>query len=184
MRTADATLDAAGAPERRRVTALLDTSGLVPGAYLLTLEAGTGKPGSAVRHAIPVRLDAGHAIPSAGVLRHSVVVHGPTSTHPEPGTFVIRDEATWREFWSHLPTRQAAPDIDFSRATLFAIVGPGGREQGLRPLVVSITEDQGVAIVRWRTTPEPSAMPSQAFTVVAVPLLITDVRFEAALAVP
>lgn len=123
VRTADATLDAAGTSDRRRATALVDTSGLAPGAYLLTLEAGSGSPGSEMRHAIPVRLPAG-PVSTAGVLRHSVVAHGPTSSHAEPGTFVIRDEATWRRFWSHLPTRQSAPEIDFSRATLFAVVAP------------------------------------------------------------
>ncbi|WP_291981097.1 VWA domain-containing protein, partial [Luteitalea sp.] len=95
VKTADATLDGAGLSDRRRATGLVDTSGLGPGAYLLTLEAGTGNPDSAVRHAIPVRLDAGPAVPTAGVLRHSVVAHGPASRHPEPGTFVIRDEGTW-----------------------------------------------------------------------------------------
>lgn len=177
VRTTDAALDAGGAPDRRRVTALVDTSGLAAGAYLFTLEAGTGSPDSAVRHAIPIRLDTGVAMPMTSVLRHSVVAQGPTSTHPEPGTFVIRDEATWRQFWSHLPTRQAAPDIDFSRVTLLAIVGAGKDVGRGRPVVVSVADERGTAVVTWRTEDAPSAMP-QPFMVVALATRISSVRFE------
>jgi len=106
VRREDVALDAAGVADRKRATGMVDTSGLPAGAYLLTLEASAGRPDSTVRHAVPIRLDTGTAGAStATVLRHSVVAHGPTSRHPSPGTFVIRDEATWREFWSHLPTR-------------------------------------------------------------------------------
>ena len=177
VRTADASLDAAGPSDRRRATGLVDTSGLAPGAYLLTLEAGTGNPDSAVRHAIPVRLDAGPAVSTAGVLRHSVVAHGPASRHPEPGTFVIRDEGTWRQFWSQLPTRQAAPDIDFSRVTLFAVVaGLRDGASGSRPNVLSVKEAPDGAVVTWKAEPHETA---GAFTVVAVPQVLSGhIRFE------
>jgi VWFA-related protein len=177
VKTADATLDVAGLSDRRRATGLVDTSGLGPGTYFLTLEAGTGNSDNAVRHAIPVRLDAAPAVSTAGVLRHSVVAHGPTSNHREPGTFVIRDEATWRQFWSHLPTRQATPDIDFSRVTLFAVVA-GSRDgaSSSRPTVLSVKEAPDGAVVTWKAEPHAT---SGAFTVVAVPQVLSgQIRFE------
>jgi VWFA-related protein len=62
VRTAAATLDAADSVDRQRATALVDTSGLGAGVYLLTLEATAGRPDSAVRHAMPIRLDSGAAV--------------------------------------------------------------------------------------------------------------------------
>lgn len=170
VRTADAAIDAAGASDRRRATALVDTSGLAPGAYLLTLEAGTGSPGS--------EMDAG-PVSTAGVLRHSVVAHGPTSSHAEPGTFVIRDEATWRRFWRTLPTRQSAPEIDFSRATLFAVVGGPSDGPSSKPVVVSVYEEGGQTMVIWRADATASSTDMKPFTVVAMPRIIEGpVRFE------
>jgi VWFA-related protein len=179
VRTADATLDAAGSTDRQRATGLIETTGLAPGSYLLTLEATAGRSERAVRHAIPIRLDADPATAAAAVLRHSVVAHGPTSRHSASGTFVIRDEAQWRTFWSHLPTRQAAPDIDFSRATLFAVVGGGSDGPAGKPVVVSVNSDGSQTVVVWRADPDVSPTDVHPFTVVAMPATIDGpVRFE------
>lgn len=174
VRRADVALDATGPADRRRATGLVDTAGLPSGAYLLVVEATTGRPDSAVRHAIPVHLDADAA---AAAARHSVVAQGSVSRH-RTGTFVIRDDAMWREFWGQLPTRQAAPDIDFARATLFAVVGGSSDSPG-KPVVLSVQEAEGETVVVWRT--ESSAAPTSArpFTVVALPRTIAGpVRFE------
>lgn len=179
VRNSEVTLDEAGSPDLRRAKGLIDTSGLAPGAYLLTLDATAGRPDSAVRHAIPVRLDAGLVPATAGAVRHSVVAHGPSSRHPAPGTFVIRDETQWREFWSHLPTRQAAPDIDFSRATLFAVVGGPSDGPGSKPVVVSVNQEGGQTVVVWRAEATASSTGMKPFTVVAMPSIIEGpVRFE------
>jgi hypothetical protein len=58
VRTADGALDAGGSPDRQRATGPIETTGLANGAYLLTVEAVPPKPGDAVRHAIPIHLDA------------------------------------------------------------------------------------------------------------------------------
>jgi len=92
---------------------------------------------------------------------------------------VIRDEAMWREFWSHLPTRQAAPDIDFSRATLFAVVGGGSDNPAGKPVVLSVNDNAGHTVVLWRTDPAVSPTAASPFTVVAMPGTIEGpVRFE------
>lgn len=177
IRTADGALDAGRAPDRQRATGLIETTGLPNGAYLLTVEAVPPKAGEAVRHAIPIRLDA--ATSSAGGSSHLVVAHGPSSRHTEAGTFVIRTEAEWLAFWKHLPTRQAPPAIDFSRATLFAIVvGAAESATAHKPVVVSIEEKDGDAVVRWRAEPDASPAGQHPFTVVALPARVNAVRFE------
>uniref|UniRef100_UPI0025C40DFE hypothetical protein n=1 Tax=Luteitalea sp. TaxID=2004800 RepID=UPI0025C40DFE len=84
---------------------------------------------------------------------------------------------TWRQFWSQLPTRQAAPDIDFSRVTLFAVVaGLRDGASGSRPNVLSVKEAPDGAVVTWKAEPHAT---SGAFTVVAVPQVLSgQIRFE------
>lgn len=48
-------------------------------------------------------------------------------------------------------TRQAAPDIDFTRVTLFAIVGGRADTPVGKPLVESVTTADGENVVVWRT---------------------------------
>ena len=140
----------------------------------------TTKPSDAIRHAIPVQLDAAatEARPLAA-LRHSVVAHGPSSRYPAPGTFVIRTEQDWREFWSHVPTRQAAPPIDFDRVTLFAIVGVPAGAAG-HPIVTAVVDEGGETVVRWiadATAAEPAAL-AQPFVIVALPMKVGAVHFD------
>lgn len=52
--------------------------------------------------------------------------------------------------WSHL-ARRAAPAIDFSRATLFAVVGGGSDAPAGKPVVVAANDDGGQTVVVWRT---------------------------------
>ena len=175
--TADAALDPGASPDRQRATGLIETTGLPNGTYLLTVEAAPPKAGDVVRHAIPIRLDA--ATSTAAGTRHLVVAHGPSSRHAAAGTFVIRTEEEWRAFWSHLPTRQAAPSIDFSRATLFAVVGGGSDAPSGKPVVVSVNDDGGQTVVVWRTDADVSPTVAKPFTVVAMPKAIDGpVRFE------
>jgi len=141
------------------------------------VEAVPPKAADTVRHAIPIRLDA--AAYTAAVLPHLVVAHGPSSRHAAAGTFVIRTEEEWRAFWSHLPTRQDAPPIDFRRATLFAVVGGGSGAPAGKPVVVSVDDDGGQTVVLWRTDPDVSSDGVNPFTVVAMPRAIEGpVRFE------
>lgn len=177
VRTADALLDAGESADRQRATALVETTGLHAGAHLLTIEAVPPKAGEAVRHALPIHLDA--ATSTAASPRHLVVAHGPSSRHPEAGTFVIRTEEEWRTFWSHLPTRQAAPPIDFGRATLFAVIGGGSDAPAGKPVVVSVNDEGDQTVVLWRTEPDTSPTEGNPFTVVAMPRAIHGpVRFE------
>ncbi len=93
VRAVEAALDAGSTADRTRATALIETTGLAAGAYMLTIEAITPRPDDVVRHAIPVTFEAAAATsgPPASS-RHIVVAHGPLSRHPTPGTFVIRTE--------------------------------------------------------------------------------------------
>lgn len=177
VRTADAALDEGASPDRQRATGLIETTGLPNGAYLLTVEAVPPKAADAVRHAIPIRLHA--ATSSAAASPHLVVAHGPSSRHPAAGTFVIRTDEEWQAFWKRLPTRQAAPAIDFSRATLFAVVGEGSDAPAGKPVVVAVNDDGGQTVVVWRTDPDVSPTHVKPFTVVAMPRTIEGpVRFE------
>ena len=177
VRTADAALDPGSSPDRQRATALIETTGLANGAYLLILEAVPPKANDAVRHAIPIVLDA--ATSRASGSSPLVVAHGPSSRHPAAGTFVIRTEEEWHAFWKLLPTRQAPPSVDFSRATLFAIVaGAAENATAHKPVVVSIDAMDGETVVRWRAEPDASPGAQHAFTVVAVPARVANVRFE------
>lgn len=186
VRTSGATLDPGDAPDRQRATGVLATDGLAPGRYLLTVEAAASNA-TPTRHAIPLQLDAPASLDPAAPpsatgtateLRHLVVAYGPASRHHEPGTFVIRTGAEWQAFWRHLPTRQAAPDIDFSRATLFAVVGDGAGAGSGTPVVVSIREGAGETVVTWRTAPSPGPPTDRPFTVVALQGVASDpVRF-------
>src|SRR5690606_25152079 len=92
-----ATLDAGEAQDRQRATGVVETAGLSPGRYLLTIEATTSNATEPVRHAVPLQLDPAPPMTMAPrttgpmtELRHLVVAYGPTSRHREPGTFVIR----------------------------------------------------------------------------------------------
>ncbi|WP_291981302.1 VWA domain-containing protein [Luteitalea sp.] len=177
VRTADGALDPGGSPDRQRATGVIKTTGLANGAYLLILEAVPPNASDAVRHAIPIVLHA--ATSSTAGSSHLVVAHGPSSRHPAAGTFVIRTEEEWLAFWKLLPTRQAPPSIDFSRATLFAIVaGAAENATAHKPVVVSIDAMDGETVVRWRAEPDASPGAQHAFTVVAVPARVDNVRFE------
>ncbi len=165
-----ATLDAGEAQDRQRATGVVETAGLSPGRYLLTIEATTSNATEPVRHAVPLQLDPAPPRTTGPMteLRHLVVAYGPTSRHREPGTFVIRTEQEWQAFWLQLPTRQAAPDIDFSRATLFAIVGDGIEASRGTPVVVSVKESADETIVTWRTDAPAGTATDRPFTVVAL----------------
>jgi hypothetical protein len=178
VRTADGALDAGGSPDRQRATGLIETNGLPNGAYLLTVEAVPPNAGDAVRHAIPIHLDA--ATRSAAGSRPLVVAHGPSSRHGAAGTFVIRTEEEWHAFWKHLPTRQAAPAIDFDRVALVAIVAESSA--GDVPAVQEVVPEGTAVVVRWRTQPPAVATNKNAvskpFVVVALPREVGTVRFQ------
>jgi len=110
------------------------------------------------------------------MMRHAVVAQGPSSRHAAPGTFVIRTVEEWGAFWNHLPTRQAAPPIDFRRPSspLSASDAPASR-----PVVVSVKPDRGHTLVTWRSEPAPASSAGHPFTVVALPEVVTtQMRFE------
>jgi hypothetical protein len=180
VRTADGALDAGGSPDRQRATGLIETMGLAHGAYLLTVEAIPPKASDTVRHAIPIRLDAATTTSTAAGSRHLVVAHGPSSRHAAAGTFVIRTEEEWRAFWRHLPTRQAAPPIDFDRVALVAIVAESSA--GDAPAVQDVVPEGSAVVVRWRTQRPAAATNTSAvskpFVVVALPREVGTVRFQ------
>ncbi len=61
VRTAESATDAGETPDRQRATGLIDTTGLDSGTYLLTIDAVPTRAADAVRHAIPIQLDAAPA---------------------------------------------------------------------------------------------------------------------------
>lgn len=180
VRTADAVLDDGSAASHRRATAALSTRDLAAGRYQLTAEV-TGANGRVVRQVVPIGLSAvSGSETKTGSLRHSVVARGPASTHAGPRTLVIRTEQEWAEFWKRLPTRQDAPAIDFSRATLFAIVGAASAQTGV-PVVTSIADEAGDTVVTWRHAPPATPPPvlNRPFVVVALDRTVGPVRFVA-----
>jgi VWFA-related protein len=191
VRAESATTEPADGPARLRATGRVSTDGVAPGAYTLLVEARPGPGGRAVTHAIPVRLDAPLAGAAPGTraavtrtLTPLSVAHGPFTRHAQQGPRVIRTESEWRAFWLALPTRQAAPDIDFARVTLVAIVSD---DAGVRPGTPRITEVQtepGGVMVRWTTRPSEGAAspassdPRRPFLVVGLTGHTGRVRFE------
>lgn len=165
VRTAVAAVDPGESPDRQRATGLLDTSGLTSGPYLVSVEAIHRGSGETVHRVVPIHLHAPTG--SAAVTRHSIVAHGLSSPDIASGTFVIRTEMAWREFWEHLPTRQPVPPIDFDRVTLLAIVAAS--EGTGTPVVVSVSESGDEMLVRWQTQPVGSPARMKPFTVVAWP---------------
>lgn len=163
VRQTEVVVDPGTRPDRQRATAVMPTGGLAPGTYALVVEAREHAGGRVVRHAVPVDIEAPPAPSMAideSVVPHSVVARGRAARHRAPGTFVIRTEREWQAFWAQLPTSQAAPDIDFARVVLLAVVGEG---DSLEPSVDSVTHGDGTTVVRWsagsRVGPADAAAP-------------------------
>jgi hypothetical protein len=92
---------------------------------------------------------------------------------------VIRTEAEWMTFWRTLPTRQAAPNIDFDRVTLLAVVAEDGPP--VTPRITRVTTEPGGIVVEWTATPlaevPASAEPPRPFVVVGLTDVAGSVRF-------
>ncbi len=180
VRAQPATAEPGGSAAQLRATGLITTAGVAPGAYTLVVEARReGGGGAAATHAIPVRLEAaasgaggttatgtaetGAASGTASgvavrVLTPLAVAHGPSTRHQRRGPQVIRTEQEWTTFWQSLPTRQAAPPIDFARVTLLAIVAEDGPPA--TPRITRVTTEPGGLVVEW--TAEPMTAPAAA----------------------
>lgn len=158
----------------------MSTVGLAPGAYALVIEARSSRRGEMARHAVPLLLREGHAMPGATSVVPRPVAHGPTSLFTRGGTHVIRTPDAWREFWQQLPTRLPAIDIDFDRVTLLAVVLDD--DSGRVPEVMDALTEGDELVVRWRPTPAPPApsatAPRRPFVVVGVIGHPGSVRFE------
>lgn len=185
--------ESAGSAARLRATGVISTESLVPGAYTLVVEARRASGGRPVSHAIPVRLEAAVAGSSdtAGTARSAVsrsitpvsVAHGPLTRYPLRGPQVIRTEGEWKAFWLTLPTRQAAPDIDFSRVTLLAIVSDEAGGLPGQPRVTQVHSEPGGVVVHWTTEASAGpqaggAEPIRPFVVVGLQGHQGRVRFE------
>jgi hypothetical protein len=110
------------------------------------------------------------------------VAHGPSSLFDRGGTHVIRTPAAWHVFWEHLPTRQAAPDIDFDRVTILAVVLDDSEALEQAPQIEGAASDGAHLVVRWRAVPaERSASAAAAarpFVVVGITDYDGPIRFE------
>ena len=93
---------------------------------------------------------------------------------------MIRSEQAWTAFWRTLPTRQAAPDIDFSRVTLLAVVAEEDVPES--PRITRVTTEPGGLLVEWTTTPIVDAVapgtPVRPFVVVGLTQAQGRVRFQ------
>jgi VWFA-related protein len=194
----DATTEPSATPSQLRATGLLLTDQVAPGAYTLVVEArhaagvarhGAGEGDRRSRtHAIPVTL--GPADPSAVAATATVapartltplaVAHGPYTRHDVRGPQVIRSEEAWTAFWRSLPTRQAAPDIDFSRVTLLAVVAEDDGPES--PRITRVTTEPGGLLVEWTTTRLAESVtpgtPVRPFVVVGLTQAQGRVRFQ------
>jgi hypothetical protein len=193
VRETDAVLDPGDGGDRMRATAIIPTSELVAGDYVLVVEARRSADEPPVRHAVPLTLQSAAVAPmappgpprpstAARAYRPMSVVHGPSTSHAPVGAMVIRTEQAWRAFWSHLPTRQPPPDIDFPRVTLLAFVIEGSTGTPVRPSVERIEPDGDAIVVHWGIAPvQPSDTPNRRpFAVVGVLGHDGPVRFERA----
>ena len=110
----------------------------------------------------------------------SGAAHGPYTRRDVRGPQVIRTEQAWADFWRALPTRQAAPDIDFSRVILLAVVAEDDVPQS--PRITRVTTEPGGLLVEWTTTPltEPATpgTPVRPFVVVGLTQAQGRVRFQ------
>jgi VWFA-related protein len=129
--------------------------------------------------------EAGTAAPSATTppaprtLTPLSVATGPLARTARRGPLVIRTEAEWMTFWRTLPTRQAAPNIDFDRVTLLAVVAEDGPP--VTPRITRVTTEPGGIVVEWTATPlaevPASAEPPRPFVVVGLTDVAGSVRF-------
>jgi len=194
----DAVTEPSGSPSQLRATGLLHTDRVPPGAYTVVVEARQavgragdgpgGQSGNRSRtHAIPVTLtpaSAGTAgtasVAPPRTLTPLTVAHGPYTRHDVRGPQVIRSEQAWTAFWRTLPTRQAAPDIDFSRVTLLALVAEDDVPQS--PRITRVTTEPGGLLVEWTTTPLAETVtpgnPVRPFVVVGLTNAEGRVRFQ------
>ena len=183
----DATTEPSGSPSQLRATGLLLTDRLAPGAYTVVVEARQASGKRSRTHAIPITLaaadDAGAAatpIVTSRTLTPLAVAHGPYTRRDVRGPQVIRTEQAWADFWRALPTRQAAPDIDFSRVILLAVVAEDDVPQS--PRITRVTTEPGGLLVEWTTTPltEPATpgTPVRPFVVVGLTQAQGRVRFQ------
>jgi VWFA-related protein len=192
LREVDAVLDPGARPDRTRATAVMSTSDLSAGEYVLVVEARGADAATKVRHAVPVTLRSTAPAPAAAVTSSAAprvaplpVAHGPSTLHRAGEPFVIRDEATWQAFWGRLPTTQRPPDIDFTRVTLLAFVVDAEPASPVQPLVQRIDRDGDGLVVHWRTAPAPTApspdpgFPYRPFAVLGIIGHDGPVRFEA-----
>jgi hypothetical protein len=190
VRTHAPATEVAGSAAQLRATGVLTTESLAPGAYTLVIDARATSGGRPVSHAIPLRLEAAAAgavateaatsVPVSRTITPLSVAHGPLTRHAQRGPQVIRTEREWKTFWLTLPTRQPAPDIDFSRVTLLAIVGD---DSGAVPGITRVQTEPGGVVVQWMTTPAAApnagtAEPPRPFVVVGLPGQQGRVRFE------
>jgi hypothetical protein len=174
----------------RAVTLVIETGGVPAGDYRLVVDVPGATTIPAGGHVLPVRLrpaaSGDDAVPTSTshVLEPLSVAHGPLTRHAHRGPLVIRTEEAWVAFWKALPTRQRPPDIDFSRATLLAIVSDDDGVTAAAPVVDSVRTEPGGILVRWRLGPvaagatAPGAERRRPFVVVGLPGLHGQVRFE------
>jgi VWFA-related protein len=183
VREQEAGLNPAASPVHRRATGVLTTDDLAPGAYTMVVEARRPTGKGTLTHAIPLTITP--ALPGSRVTLPTgqpviplPVAHGPFTRHEARGPQVIRTEREWKAFWLALPTRQPAPDIDFSRVTLVAIVAEDGPPA--TPRVARVTTEPGGVVVEWTTEPMaglPAADPVRPFVVLGLTQAEGRVRF-------
>ncbi|WP_239488878.1 VWA domain-containing protein [Luteitalea sp. TBR-22] len=107
------------------------------------------------------------------------VASGPLTRSAHRGPLVIVTEEEWRGFWRTLPTRQAAPNIDFDRVTLLAVVSED--EAPATPRITRVTSEPGGFVVEWTSepmaAPPASSEPPRPFVVVGLTDVAGSVRF-------
>jgi hypothetical protein len=79
-----------------------------------------------------------------------------------------------------LPTRQAAPDIDFDRVVLLAVISDDDGAAPAEPRIGAVRPEPGGIVVQWTVSPASpaSASPTRPFIVVGLTEVAGHVRFE------
>lgn len=180
----DAVIEAGTSATQMRATGVVPTSEVPAGAYLLVVEARAGASDVA-RHVVPVRVEgasrAAAAATAARTLAPRSVAHGPLTRDTRRGGVVIRTADEWQAFWTHLPTRQAPPDIDFDRVVLLAVISDADGPAPATPRIDAIRTEPGGIVVEWTAVVAPPSLasppPMRPFIVVGLTDVAGHVRF-------
>ena len=95
-----------------------------------------------------------------------------TGGMPQAGGAVIKNAVDWADMHQRVPFAEALPPLDFDAEMAVAVYGEPSMEQSRKASIVSVTEENGRLMIRYRTgtdTSPEAVKPSAPFHIVIVP---------------